>query len=69
MRRVGDGDAVGVSGEVLEHLLGTAERRLGVDDPLLVPQRLEPALPGFGMGEVEEFPVEFELLLLESALQ
>ena len=66
---VGDSDSVRVAGEIFEHLGGTAERRLGVDDPLFVSQGLEQALPRLGMGELEELPVEFELLLLESALQ
>ena len=30
---VGDGDAVGIAAEVAEDLVGSAERRLGVDDP------------------------------------
>ena len=32
---VGDGDPVGVSGQVLEDLAGPAEGGLGVDDPIL----------------------------------
>ena len=31
---VGDGDAVGVAGQILQHIFGAAERRLGVDHPL-----------------------------------
>ena len=31
---VGDGDPVGVAGQVLQHMFGSAERRLGVDHPL-----------------------------------
>jgi hypothetical protein len=30
---VGDGNPVGVASEVLEHLLGTTEGRLGIDHP------------------------------------
>ena len=30
---VGDGDAMGVAAEIIKHLLGSAERALGVDDP------------------------------------
>ena len=33
---VGDGDAMGVAGEVVEDMLGAAEGRLGVDDPVLL---------------------------------
>jgi hypothetical protein len=32
---VADGDAVGIASEVLEYLLGRAERGFGVDDPFL----------------------------------
>ena len=32
---VGDGDAVGVAGQVLENVFRSAERRLGIDDPIL----------------------------------
>ena len=38
---VGDGDAVGVAGQVLEHVFRTAEGRLGVDHPLLAAQCVE----------------------------
>jgi hypothetical protein len=31
---VADGDAVGVAAQVAQHLCGTGQRRLGVDDPL-----------------------------------
>ena len=30
---VGDGDAMGVAADVVEDLLGTRERRFGIDDP------------------------------------
>ena len=33
---VGDGDAMGVAGQVVENLFGTAEGWLGVDDPVLL---------------------------------
>ena len=32
---VGDGDAMGVAGQVLQDVLRAAEGRLGVDDPVL----------------------------------
>jgi hypothetical protein len=31
---VGDGNPMGVAGQVLQHMLGSSERRLGVDHPL-----------------------------------
>ena len=30
---VGDGDAMGITAEIIEPLLGSAERSLGIDDP------------------------------------
>jgi hypothetical protein len=35
---VGDGDAMGVTGEIAEHMMRTAEGWLGVDDPVLTEQ-------------------------------
>jgi len=32
---VGDGDAMGISGQIVENIFSTAEGRLGVDDPVL----------------------------------
>ena len=31
---VGDGNPMRIAGQVLQHMLGSSERRLGVDDPL-----------------------------------
>jgi hypothetical protein len=60
---------VGVSGEILEHLLGTAERRLGVNDPVLDLKGLEPAFPCLGMLELEKVAEEAKSLLLPSSLK
>jgi hypothetical protein len=38
---VGDGDAVGVAGQVVEHMVGSAEGWLGVDDPVLLTELAE----------------------------
>jgi hypothetical protein len=35
---VGDGDAMGVAGEITQHMMGSAEGGLGVDDPVLTEQ-------------------------------
>ena len=32
---VGDGDAMGVTGQIVENMLGAAKGRLGVDYPVL----------------------------------
>ncbi len=41
---VGDGDAVGVAGEILQDVLGAVEGRLGIDDPLGAPCFVEEAV-------------------------
>ncbi len=35
---VGDGDAMGVAGEITKHMMRTAEGWLGIDDPVLTEQ-------------------------------
>ena len=41
---VRDGDTMGVTGEIAQHLLGSRERRLAVDYPVDAPQRGDKAL-------------------------
>ena len=44
---VGDGDAVRVAGEIVEDMFGSAERRLGIDDPVLGEELPEETLEAF----------------------
>ena len=46
---VGDGDAMGVGAEIAQHMFGTAERRLGVDDPVVAEQHPQPGSEGARM--------------------
>ena len=39
---VGDGDAVGVGIEIVQHVFRTTEGRLGIDDPVLTEQYPQP---------------------------
>src|SRR5271167_666905 len=48
---VGDGDAVGVAGQVLQDVFGVAEGRLGVDHPLLVAQGREQGVKCMRLSE------------------
>ena len=48
---VGDGDAVGIAGEVGEHGLGAAEGGLCVYDPFAIAQRCQEGLEGGRVGE------------------
>ncbi len=45
---VGDGDAVGIACQILEHLLRSSEGRLGVDDPVVPPRRWMRSSKGTG---------------------
>ena len=38
---IGNGDAMGVAAQVAQHLCGSAEGRLGIDDPLLLAQLVQ----------------------------
>ncbi len=57
---VGDGDAVGVSSEVAEDLLGSAEGGLGVDDPVFLVEMVTKRCPCPRMGEVGSASREIE---------
>ena len=39
---VGEGQAVGITSQILEYVLGAVQGRLGVDDPLLLVEWIEP---------------------------
>jgi hypothetical protein len=43
---VGDGDAMGVAGQIVENLFGTAEGWFGVDDPVLLAKLPEKVAEG-----------------------
>ena len=66
---VGDGDAVGIAGQVLEHMLGVLDGLFGVDDPLLVAQGGEEPLPGRGLGECPTTTRQGELALAIEPLE
>jgi hypothetical protein len=66
---VGDGHAMGVQAELLEDILGTAERWVGVDHPALAKGRSQPGGEGFGVSEGLQGAMEAELARTEAALQ
>ena len=65
---VGDGHAMGVTGEIAEHMMGTAEGWLGVDDPFLTEQGAQEGAERFLVGQWSKRSGEGELALLESSL-
>jgi len=64
---VGDGDAMGIAGEIAEHMMRTAEGGLGVDDPVLPEQGTQEGAERLFLGQGLKSPGEGELVLLESA--
>jgi hypothetical protein len=66
---VGDGDAVGIAAEILQHELGSAEGWFGVDDPVFAEERTEPGSEELGMGERREFSGQVQLSVFEGRLQ
>ena len=57
---IGDGDAVGVAGEISEYGPGSAERGLGVDAPLDLARRRQIGREGLALGERGMFAEEAE---------
>ena len=66
---IGDGDTMGVAGQVLEHMRRTAERRLGIDDPFLVAQRGDQAWNGPGFAYAASLPGKRSWLLSYACLR
>src|SRR6266478_5125536 len=62
---VGDGHAMGVAAEILQHILGATEGTSQVDDPVLSKQWPEPSSEDLGFGEVLQVFGEAELPILE----
>ena len=66
---VGDGDAVGIAGQVLQHMLGSAEGWLGIDDPFHGTQPPQQGVELTRVGEVgygaEATEFSFLISLLE----
>ena len=58
---VGDGDAVGIAAEILQHVLGSTEGWFGVDDPVFAEERTQPGREELGMGEGCEFSGHVQL--------
>src|SRR6266404_1049537 len=62
---VGDGHAMGVAAEILQHILGATEGTFQVDDPVLSKQWPEPSSEDLGFGEELQLFGEAELTILE----
>ena len=66
---VGDGDAMGVTAEIVEHILGAPEGRLGVDYPVFAKQRSQPGGEEFGLGERCQISGKVQLAMLKGQLE
>ena len=48
---VGNGDAMGVAGQVMENMFGPAEGPFGLDHPILTEQRPKKSMEGFPLAQ------------------
>src|SRR5271169_1718742 len=65
---VGDGDAMGVTAEIVEHILAAPEGWLGVDYPVFAKQRSQPGGEEFGLREPRQIPGKVQLVSLKGQL-
>src|SRR5208282_564722 len=66
---VGDGHTMGVTAEILEHIVGTAEGWFGVDDPVFSEQWPEPGSEDLGLRERSQIAGEVQLVTLKGGLE
>jgi len=66
---VGDGDAMGVAGEIAEDMMRAPERGFGIDDPWVTKQGAQESAEGFLVLEGSKRAGEDQLALLESSFQ
>jgi hypothetical protein len=66
---VGDGHAMGVTAEILEYVVGTAEGWFAADDPVSSEQWSEPGSEGLGLREQSQVAGKMKLAMLKSRLE
>ena len=66
---VGDGHAMSITAEILEHMFWAAERSFGVDHPVLSEQGPQPRGEDLRLSERLQASVEIELAILEGAFE
>jgi hypothetical protein len=62
---VGDGDAVGIAGQLVENILGAAERWLGIDHPVLPAEFGEEVAESGRQGKLLQRAMELEPVVFE----
>ena len=60
---IGDGDAMGIARQILEHVLGTAKGRLGIDDPIFLAELVQPSVKTSRVSERRQLSAELKLAL------
>ena len=66
---VGDGHAMGVAAEILEHIFGATEGTFQIDYPVLSKQRPQPGGKDLGLSEEFQISLEAKLTVLKSLLE
>jgi hypothetical protein len=66
---VGDGHAMGIAAEVVEHIFGAAEGWFGIDDPVFSEQGSEPGSEDFGLREQSQIAGQMKLAVLKGGLE
>ena len=66
---IGDRHAVGVAAEITENVLGAAEGRFAVDDPVLAEKGAKESSESLRLREKLEVPVEAELAFGEGPFE
>jgi hypothetical protein len=66
---IGNGDAMRVSGQILEDMCGSSEGPLRIDYPLLAEQRSQEGMEGLSVGEHFHASGEVKFLRIEGAFQ
>ena len=66
---VGDDHAVRVAGQVVQHMFGSAEWWLGINDPIFLIERAQKYAEGFLVGQRQALSVKDQLRDAESAAQ
>jgi hypothetical protein len=66
---VGDGYAMGVAAQILEHILWAPEGSFGIDHPVFSEEWPQPGGEGLPLSERSQISVEAELAVAESTLE
>ena len=66
---VGDGHAMGVTAQIMEHMLWAPEGAFRIDHPILSEQWSEPRSKGFRLSEELQVSMKVELAVMKGTLE